>query len=155
VWPAPPLFALLLALACASPGSIPEPAGGSVAVASDTALALHQGTESFYGRLVQRRVNTLETFNDPVLRGFFRSEDLFFDYYADLAQSLGDAHFEKSRPFAVEVQEMIFEDGERARVQVLFRGWDSRPLRPNRVSLVRRDLWLYEREAWSITPGKL
>jgi hypothetical protein len=147
--------ALLLALACASGGGIPEPEGGTVAVAADTAIALHQGTESFYGQLVQRRVNTLETFNDPVLRRFFRSEDLFFDYYAELAQSLSDAHFEKSRPFAVEVQEMVFEDAARARVQVLFRGYDSRPLRPNRVSLVRRDQWLYEREKWSITPGKL
>jgi hypothetical protein len=150
-----PLLGLLLGLACASSGALPEPPGGTVAVASDTALALHQGTEAFYERLVARRVNTLETFNDPVLRQYFRSEDLFFDYYADLAQSLADAHFEKSRPFAVEVQEMIFEDAARARVQVRFRGWDSRPLRPNRVSLVRRDQWLYEREAWSITPGKL
>jgi hypothetical protein len=145
----------LLALACASAGPIPEPPGGSVAVDSDTALALHQGTEAFYGRLVLRRVNTLETFNDPVLRKFFRSDDLFFDYYAQLAESLSDAHFEKSRPFAVEVQEMIFEDAARARVQVLFRGYDSRPLRPNRVSLVRRDQWQFEHEAWSITPGKL
>ena len=104
---------------------------------------------------MQRRVNTLETFNDPVLRKFFRSEDLFFDYYADLAQSLADAHFEKSRPFAIEVQEMIFESTARAQVQVLFRGYDNRPLRPNRVSLVRRDRWQYEQEAWWITPGKL
>ena len=124
-------------------------------VAAATAIALHDGTETFYGQLVQRRVNTLETFNDPVLRGFFRSEDLFFDYYAELSQSLADAHFEKCRPFAVEVQEMVFEDPARALVQVLFRGYDSRPLRPNRVSLVRRDQWLYEREKWSITPGKL
>jgi hypothetical protein len=149
------LLPVLAALACASAGSLPEPEAGSVAVAADTALALHQGTETFYGRLIQRRVNTLETFNDPVLRQYFRSEDVFFDYYADLAESLADAHFERSRPFSVEVQEMIFEDDARARVQVLFRGYDNRPLRPNRVSLVRRDQWLYERESWSITPGKL
>jgi hypothetical protein len=144
-----------LAFACASAGSIPEPAGGSVAVDPETAVALGGGASVFYSQLVHRRANTIETFNDPVLRKFFRSEDLFFDYYADLAQSLADAHFEKSRPFAIEVQEMIFEDTARAQVQVLFRGYDNRPLRPNRVSLVRRDRWQYEQDAWWISPGKL
>ena len=149
------LAVAVLALACASGGAIPEPEGGSVAVPADTAIGLNGGAAVFYEQLVQRRVNTLETFNDPVLRRYFRSEDLFFDYYADLAQSLADAHFEKSRPFAIEVQEMIFEDTARAQVQVLFRGFDNRPLRPNRVSLVRRDRWQYEQDAWWITPGKL
>src|SRR5262245_62653439 len=97
------LLVALIAVACASAGAIPEPVGGTVQVAPALALALHQGTESFYGQLVQRRVNALETFNDPLLRKFFRSEDLFFDYYAELAQSLAEAHFEKSRPYAVEV----------------------------------------------------
>jgi hypothetical protein len=119
------------------------------------AIGLNGGATVFYEQLVQRRVNALETFNDPVLRKYFRSEDLFFDYYADLAQSLADAHFEKSRPFAIEVQEMVFESTAHAQVQVLFRGYDNRPLRPNRVSLVRRDRWQYEQEAWWITPGKL
>jgi len=150
-----PLLVVVLGLACASAGAIPAPEGGSVAVSADTALALQRGTETFYEQLVQRRVNTLETFNDPLLRKYFRSEDLFFDYYAGLAQSLSDAHFEKSRPFAVEVQEMIFESAELARVQVVFRGYDNRPLRPNRVALVRRDQWRYEKESWSIIPGKL
>ena len=148
------LLAVLLGVACASSGAIPEPAA-RVEVAPELALALHQGTESFYGRLVERRVNALETFNDPLLRQYFRSEDLFFDYYAELAQSLADAHFEKSRPFAVEVQELIFESDALARVQVVFRGYDNRPLRPNRVALVRLDQWQFEKDAWSITPGKL
>ena len=150
-----PLLAVLLLVACASAGAIPEPEGATVAVAANTALSLNQGTQTFYGQLVKRRVNTLETFNDPVLRKFFRSEDLFFDYYAALAQSLADAHFEKSRPFAVEVQELVFESPEAARVQVEFRGYDNRPLRPNRVALVRRDRWRFEKDAWSILPGKL
>jgi len=149
------LAVVSLALACASGGAIPEPEGGSVAVPADMAIGLNGGATVFYEQLVQRRVNALETFNDPVLRKYFRSEDLFFDYYADLAQSLADAHFEKSRPFAIEVQEMIFESAANAQVQVLFRGYDNRPLRPNRVSLVRRDRWQYEQEAWWITPGKL
>ena len=148
------LLGVLLGVACASSGAIPEPAA-MVEVSPELALALHQGTDAFYGRLVQRRVNTLETFNDPLLRQYFRSEDLFFDYYAELAQSLADAHFEKSRPFAVEVEELIFESDALAHVQVVFRGYDNRPLRPNRVALVRRDQWQFEKDAWSITPGKL
>jgi len=150
-----PLLIVVLGLACASAGAIPAPEGGSVAVSADTALTLQRGTQSFYGQLVQRRVNALETFDDPVLRKFFRSEDLFFDYYAGLAQSLADAHFEKNRPFAVEIREMIFESADLARVQVVFRGHDRRPLRPNRVALVRLDTWRYEKESWSIIPGKL
>lgn len=149
------LLCVLLGVACASSGAIPDPESAPVAVPPELALTLHQGTETFYSQLVQRRVNTLETFNDPLLRQFFRSEDLFFDYYAQLAQSLSEAHFEKSRPFAIEVQDLTFESEDRARVKVVFRGYDNRPLRPNRVALVRSDRWQYEKDAWSIVPGKL
>ena len=148
--------ALLLGSACApSGGSIPLPPGGSVAVDSETALSLHRRVETFYRRLIQRRVNALETFEDPMLRDYFRSPDLFFDYYADLAQALADAHFEKSRPLAFEVQEFVFEDAGRAQVQVRFAGEDGRPLRPGKASLVRRDRWERAQGSWWIIPGKL
>ena len=148
--------AVLLGSACApSGGSIPAPPGGSVAVDSETALSFQRRVEAFYGRLIQRRFNALETFGDLMLRGYFRSPDLFFDYYADLAQALADAHFEKSRPLSFEVQEFLFEDAGRAQVQVRFAGEDGRPLRPGRVSLVRRDRWERAEGSWWIIPGKL
>jgi len=148
--------ALLLASACAwGAGSIPEPPGGSIAVSPETALFFHRQIDAFYRRLTRRRFNALETFNDPVLRDHFRSADLFFDYYADLAESLADAHFDKSRPREFEVQEFLFEGRDRARVQVRFVGDDRRPLRPGTVTLIRRDRWEFAEESWWITPGKL
>ena len=147
---------LLLTSACAwGGGSIPEPPGGSIAVSPETALSFHRRIEAFYQRLTQRRFNALETFNDPVLRDYFHSRDLFFDYYAGLAESLAEAHFEKSRPRRFEVQEFLFEGGDRARVQVRFVGGDRRPLRPGTVTLIRRDRWELAEGGWWITPGKL
>lgn len=147
---------VLLGSACApSGGSIPPPPGGSVAVDSETTLSFHRRVEAFYRRLIQRRFNALETFEDRMLRDYFHSPDLFFDYYADLAQALADAHFEKSRPLAFEVQEFLFEDAGRAQVQVRFAGEDGRPLRPGKVSLVRRDRWERAEGSWWIIPGKL
>lgn len=150
------LVLLGLALACAgSADRIPEPPGGAVAVPSASALTFHELTDDFYGRLVQRRFNTLETFNDSALRSRFRSEDLFFDYYADLAQHLDDAHFEKSRPLSVEIEEFLFEDAGHARVQVRFVGEDDRPLRPGSCVLIRRDRWELAEGQWWVVPGKL
>ncbi len=146
----------LLAIGCfSSILRIPTPPGGTVAVGPDTAFSFYERAEAFYERLIQRRFNALETFHDPYLREHFRSEERFFDYYAELAQALADAHFEKSRPNAVEVQEFIFESPSRVQVQVRFHGDDNRPLRPDRTTLVRQDRWELSEEAWWISPGKL
>lgn len=147
---------LATALGCLSAGGrIPEPPGGTTGVAPELALAFHQRADQFYGRLVQRRFNTLETFKDLVLRRHFRTVDGFYDYYADLAEKLDAAHFRKSRPLAVEVQEFLFEDPQRVRVQVRFVGRDGRPLRPNRTALIRLDQWEYADGDWWVAPGKL
>ena len=148
--------ALVLASACAGGrGLIPAEPGASVAVSAESALSFQRRIDAFYRRLTQRRFNALETFNDPVLRDHFRSPDLFFDYYADLAHTLAEAHFEKSRPNRVEIQEFLFESGEVALVQVRFRGDDRRPLRPGTVSVVRRDRWERIEGRWWIAPGRL
>ncbi len=149
------LLAALLAIGCGAAHRIPEPPGGALAVQPEIALSFYQQAEAFYGRLIRRRFNTLETFNDPVLRQHFQSIDLFFDYYADLAQQLADAHFEKTRPNRVQVQEFVFEDRERVRVQIRFVGEDKRPLRPNKTSLIRLDRWEQADGTWWLTPGKL
>ena len=147
--------ALFSAVCCIHGGPVPEPPGGSVAVSPETSLSFYLQANVFYARLVQRRFNTLETFNDPVLRDQFRTENRFFDYYADLAQSLRDAHFERSRPIEVDIQGFIFESSDRVRVQVRFVGEDNRPLRPNKISLVRLDHWERTDGRWWMTPGKL
>ena len=147
--------ALLFAAGSTYDGPVPEPPGGSVAVSPETSLSFYLQANVFYARLIQRRFNTLETFNDPVLRDRFRTQNRFFDYYADLAQSLHDAHFERSRPIEVDIQGFIFESSHVVRVQVRFVGEDNRPLRPNEVALVRLDQWERADDRWWMTPGKL
>jgi hypothetical protein len=134
---------------------IPAPEGGGLAVDSDAALEFQRRTDGFYLRLAHRRFNTLETFDDFVLRDHFQSPDLFFDYYADLAQALTDRNFDKSRPFGVRLEAFLFEDARTARVQVRFEGWDGRPLRPGTTELLRVDRWDWADGTWWLHPGKL
>jgi len=145
-----------LALACA--GAAPRvgvPENGGMVVASDAALGLERRAEGFYLRIAHRRFNTLETFNDFIMRDYFQSPDLFFDYYADLAQAFTEANFERSRPTKARVLEFAFEDERTVRVQVRFDGFDGRPLRPGSTHLVRVDRWELAEGTWWIRPGKL
>ena len=147
--------ALFFAVGCTHDGLVPEPPGGSVAVSPETSLSFYLQANVFYARLVRRRFNTLETFNDPVLRDQFHTENRFFDYYADLAQSLHEAHFERNRPIQVDVEGFVFETPALVRVQIRFVGEDDRPLRPNKTSLVRLDRWERADGRWWVTPEKL
>lgn len=148
------MFAIAFA-GCSSKGMIPEPPGGSVPVSPQTSLNFYAQATEFYEHLIRRRFNTLETFNDPALREQFRTETRFFDYYADLAQSLDFANFERSRPVSVDVQAYLFETPNVARVQVRFVGRDDRPLRVNKTALIRLDRWERVDGRWWMTPDKL
>jgi len=142
--------------ACASSsGHIPKPPSGSVGVAGGYAIDFFQRAETFYQTLILRRFNTLETFNNPVLRDHFQTPDAFFDYYADLAESLSAARFDRSRPTGVEVEEFLFENRFIAQVQVRFVGEDSRPLNPGTAVLIRLDRWERINGRWWLAPGKL
>ena len=146
----------LAGLGCSStPQHIPRPPAGSIGVSGEYALDFLTRAETFYGRLIRRRFNTLETFNDKVLRDHFRTPDAFFDYYADLAQTLAEANFERSRPESLVVEEFLFENRFRVLVQVRFLGDDNRPLRPGRAGVVRLDRWERMKGRWWIQPGKL
>lgn len=149
-------LALALAVGCAADaGPIPLPEGTGASPDPDVVLGFYARAEAFYARLAKRRLNALETFNDAFLREHFRSKDAFFDYYADLAHQLDLAHFEKSRPSGVAVEELVFETSSLAWVQVRFLGADDRPMRPDSTALVRRDRWELGDGAWWIIPGKL
>ena len=108
----------------------------------------------FYLRLAHRRFDTLETYNDFIMRDHFASLDLFFDYYADLAEDLAAPHFERSRPTGVEVLEFLFEDAQDRTGARALRGDDGRPLRPGSVELVRTDRWELADGTWWVRPGK-
>ena len=148
------LLALALATACAGPPRLDAPQGG-VAVAPEVALALRHRVDGFYLRLAHRRFDTLETYTDFIMRDHFASLDLFFDYYADLAEDLAAARFDRSRPTGVEVLEFLFEDAKTAQVLVRFLGDDGRPLRPGSVELVRTDRWELAEGSWFLRPGKV
>ena len=118
-------------------------------------VVFRQHIHAFYQRLVRRRFNTLETFDDPVLRDAFRSIDLFFDYYADFAQALSEADFQKSRPRVAAILNFTFDSAQRARVLVRFSGKDGRPVRYGTVYLDRIDRWERADGRWWVTPERL
>jgi hypothetical protein len=150
------LVVVMLGSGCSgSSRHIPKPTSGSVGVAGAYAIDFLQRTETFYTTLIRRRFNTLETFNDRVLRDHFETPDAFFDYYADLAQSLTEARFERSRPNDVRVEEFLFENRFIAQVQVRFVGDDNRPFNPGNSVVIRLDRWERVDGRWWIRPGKL
>jgi hypothetical protein len=120
-----------------------------------SALSLQERADSFYTRLSQRRFNTLATYNDPLLRSYFETQEGYSDYYARLAQDLTDAHFEKNRPLEAEVQEFAMETPTRARVRVRLVGKNSRPFRFWSTSIEREDVWEQSGGRWWVVPGKL
>ncbi|NQZ97355.1 MAG: hypothetical protein HRU01_12655 [Myxococcales bacterium] len=126
-----------------------------VSISEDELLVFRQSIFGFYDRLIQRRFNTLETFNDPVLRDSFQSIDLFFDYYADFAEALADADFEKSRPNTSTILDFEIDAVDRARVLVRFVGDDGRPMRFGAVILDRVDRWERADGVWWVTPERL
>lgn len=154
-----PLAAALLVVGCAPVWAPLPPAEGvrnpGAFLDDAETLAFRQQIHRFYQRLVRRRFNTLETFNDPVLRDAFRSIDLFFDYYADFAQALAEAHFEKSRPRDALVLDFSFDSALMARVLVRFSGKDGRPMRFGTVYLDRVDRWERADDRWWVTPERL
>ena len=150
------LLGLSFGSACSSSsGHIPKPPSGSVGVAGGYAIDFLRRAETFYETLIRRRFNTLETFSDLVLRDHFQTPDAFVDYYAELAQTLHEAHFERTRPLEVEVEEFLFENRFLARVQVRFLGEDRRPLRPGTTELIRLDRWERVEGQWWIRPSNL
>lgn len=126
------------------------------AAASDAAvLGFHERAEAFYERLAQRRFNTLATYNDTALQAYFETQEAYSDYYAQLAEALVAAHFEKNRPLGAELLEFAMETPGRARVRFRLVGRSSQPLRFWRVSVEREDLWEQRGDRWWIVPGKL
>jgi hypothetical protein len=136
-------------------GPAPDPAYGVVEVDSEAITGFYARAESFYGRIAQRRFNTLSTYRDEVLREFFRTEAAFADYYADLAADMAEASFERNRPLVLEVVEMRLSAPGEAEVVTRIVGEDGRPLRPGKTALERVDRWERVGGRWWIVPAQL
>jgi len=132
----------------------PDSAQGIQLVEQGAVVDFYERASSFYGRLARRRFDSIETYQDEALRGFFRNEQTYADYYADLAAALVAAHFEKNRPLVLEVVELQLEGPGRAHVQARISGEDSRPLRRGTVHLDRTDRWERSDGVWRIEPGR-
>jgi hypothetical protein len=137
------------------PGPKPDPSYGVQVVEADGVLDFYGRASQFYGRLAQRRFNTLATFRDEVLRDYFRTESAFADYYADLAHALYDSHFERNLPLSLEVVEFRLEGPGQAEVVTRILGDNGLPLRWWGTGLERVDRWERIQDQWWIGPSKL
>jgi hypothetical protein len=116
-------------------------------------VEFHVRASQFYEGLTGRRFNSLTTFRDPALREFFESPESFSDYFADLAQDLAEAHFERNQPLVTSVEEFAVDAPGRARVRVRMGGANGLPLRFWSTSLTREDRWERRNGRWWIVPG--
>jgi len=137
-------------------GGVPADESFGVEIVDGPAVVeFHRRASTFYGRLAQRRFNVIATFRDQLLRDYFRTDRAFSDYYADFAQELDDAHFERNVPGQLEVLEFRFEGPGDARVRVRIEGANGLPLRMGSVAVEREDRWERVGGTWWIVPGRL
>lgn len=108
----------------------------------------------FYWLLEGRRFNSIIAFRDQALRAFFEDEQSFVDYYADLADELAAAHFDRSVPLHTSVDEFAVDGPGRARVSVRIVGADGRPLRFWSTTVRREDRWERRNGQWWVTATK-
>jgi hypothetical protein len=137
-------------------GDGPAPDAGRVSevevVESADVTEFYARATEFYQRLEGRRFNSIASFRDAGLRTYFENEQSFTDYYADLADDLAVAHFQRSVPLATRVDEFAVDGPGRARVSVRIGGRDGRPLRFWSTSLHRKDRWERRGGRWWIVP---
>lgn len=151
---------LLVSLALGASGCLSIGASEGVTVRSPLDdVRLERLAVDFYGRLANRRIDSIATYQDPSLREFFRSEDAFADYYADLVQALVDGYFEARRLHWVEIEGAEAHSGDGGEgfvLRVRMRGENGRPLRWWTTEVVREDRWVRgSGNRWWIEPGKV
>lgn len=145
-----------IVLSCGS-SSLRDPgaAAARAAMEAPEAEVLRRLATVFYGRLTNRRVDSIATFKDPALREFFRSAAAFADYYADLVQALTSHHFKGGRATKVELIGLSRGEPGEIGLRLRFTGRNGLPLRFWRTSVVREDQWRRMDGRWWIIPGKV
>jgi hypothetical protein len=143
--------------------SLPSLGGGSDGPARSSEVEVVNSSEvtdfyarasEFYRRLEGRRFNSIASFRDAGLREYFGTDQSFVDYYADLADDLSTASFERSVPLHTDVEEFLVDAPGRARVKVRIVGEDGRPMRFWATSVEREDRWERREGRWWIIPGR-
>jgi hypothetical protein len=133
----------------------PNPTQGLTEVSSAELGDFFSYAHAFYARLPLRRFNDRNTFMDPKLGAYFRTESAYADYYANLTGALRWARFKRLRPLSVEIVEVRAEGPGKAVVVTRMLGDNSRPLRWTDVELTREDKWERVGERWWISPGRI
>jgi hypothetical protein len=133
----------------------PDPSQGLTEVSSAELSDFFVYAHGFYSRLPLRRFNDRDTFMDPKLGSYFRTESAYADYYANLTGALRFARFKRLRPLSVEILEVRAEGPGKAAVVIRLVGDNSRPLRWTDVELVREDKWERVGERWWISPSRI
>ncbi|HEU4431013.1 MAG TPA: hypothetical protein VFT98_19795 [Myxococcota bacterium] len=133
----------------------PDVTRGLTVVESDELAGFFEHAHGFYTRLALRRFNDRNTFMDPKLAAYFRTESAYADYYANMTGALRYAHFKRLRPLSVEILEVRSEGPGKAVVVTRMVGDNSRPLRWTDVELTREDKWERVGERWWIAPGRI
>lgn len=133
----------------------PDTSRGLTEVQSDELADFFAYAHAFYARLALRRFNDRDTFKDPKLGAYFRTESAYADYYANLTGALRWARFRRLRPLSVEIVEVRSDGPGKAIVVTRMVGDNSRPLRWNDVELVREDKWERVGDRWWISPGRI
>lgn len=139
-----------------SPGGDPDPpnrVSEVEVVESGEVQDFYARASEFYRRLEGRRFNSVASFRDAGLREYFEDEQSFTDYYADLADDLAVAHFQRSVPVGTAVDEFLVDGPGRARVKVKVIGRDGRPLRFWATAVEREDRWERRAGRWLLTPA--
>ena len=111
--------------------------------------------DSFYRALEERSVETLATFDDEKLRGYFEGGAEFSDYYASLTSQLRGADFLHARPREIHVREFWFDGPDLALVEIEMVGDHQRTLRFWKIRTTRVDTWRRAGTTWVITPEQL
>jgi hypothetical protein len=135
--------------------SRPDVSRGLAVVESAELAGFFEHAHGFYTRLALRRFNDRNTFMDPKLASYFRTESAYADYYANMTGALRYAHFKRLRPLSVEILEVRSEGPGKAVVVTRLVGDNSRPLRWTDVELTREDKWERVGERWWIAPGRI
>jgi hypothetical protein len=133
----------------------PDLAEGLREVSAEQVVAFYGRTDAFYGHLAGRRFNTLASYEDEFVREFFQTDRKHADYYANLAQALRQAFFERNRPMKLEVLEIRVVGPGDAIVETRIVGEDSRPLRFWSTTLIQEDRWERSDGTWWIVPGPI